>query len=34
MDETAMGMREFIHDRQTLLERIPQFLDPDFAQPE
>ena len=27
-------MREFIHDRQELLETIPQFADPDFAQPE
>lgn len=27
-------MREFIHDRQELLQTIPQFADPDFAQPE
>jgi hypothetical protein len=32
--ETTTGMREFIHDRRELLETIPQFADPDFAQPE
>jgi len=29
-----MGMREFIDNRQELLETIPQFIDPDFVQPE
>jgi hypothetical protein len=34
MGETTTGMREFIDDRQELLQTIPQFTDPDFAQPE
>jgi hypothetical protein len=34
MGETVTGMQEFIHDRQELLQTIPQFSDPDFAQPE
>jgi hypothetical protein len=32
--EMITGMHEFIYDRRELLEKIPQFADPDFAQPE
>jgi hypothetical protein len=32
--EFITGMQEFNNDRQQLLDKIPQFLDPDFAQPD
>ena len=34
LDNTAMGMEEFIHDRYELLETIPDFEDPEFAKGE
>ena len=27
-----MGMKEFVNDRDKLLQKIPEFADPDFAQ--
>ena len=32
--ELVTGMQDFINDRQNMLEKIPQFTDPDFAQPD
>jgi len=32
IDDKITGMQEFIDDRYKLLQRIPQFADPDFAQ--
>jgi len=34
ISELIMGMRDFINDRRELLEKIPQFMDQDFAQPD
>ena len=34
MDESGMSMREFIERRDHLLEQMPEWSDPDFAQPD
>jgi hypothetical protein len=32
MNDHIMGMKEFVYERHKLLQQIPEFADPDFAQ--
>ena len=34
IDGNIMGMKEFVDVRQKLLQKVPEFADPDFAQVE